>query len=52
MLPMQSIFQIMAGIELPIQAIITKIGIFVVLAIIAIYYEIKLFKNINSGNFA
>jgi hypothetical protein len=51
MLPMQSIFQIMAGINIPIGAIITKIGIFAVLAIIAIYYEVKLFKNMqSSGN--
>jgi hypothetical protein len=45
-LPVQTIFQIMAGINLPIGAIITKIGVFVLLAIIAIYYEIKLFKNV------
>jgi len=42
----QSIFQIIAGIEMPIGAIITKVGIFVVLGVIAIYYEIKLFRNI------
>jgi hypothetical protein len=41
----QTIIPVNAGIALPIGAIITKIGIFVVLAIIAIYYEIKLFKN-------
>jgi hypothetical protein len=54
MLPMQALFQINAGIEMPIQAVITKIGIFVLLAIIAVYYDIKLFKNISvsSGNFA
>jgi hypothetical protein len=46
MLPVQSIFQITAGINLPIGAIITKIGIFVLLAVIAIYYELKLFKNV------
>jgi hypothetical protein len=41
----------MAGIEMPIGAIITKVGIFVLLAIVAIYYQIKLFKNIkSSGN--
>jgi len=49
MVIVQAIFQIMAGINLPIGAIITKIGIFVVLAIISIYYEVKLFKNIQ-GN--
>ena len=46
MLPVQSIFQIKAGINIPIEAMITKIGIFVILAIVAIYYEIKLLKNI------
>jgi hypothetical protein len=45
MLPVQSIFQINAGIELPLGALITKIGIFVLLAVVAIYYEIKFFKN-------
>ena len=49
----QTIIPAKAGIELPIGAIITKVGIFVVLAIIAIYYEIKLFKNMqSSGNVA
>jgi hypothetical protein len=46
MLPTQTIFQINAGINLPLGAIITKVGIFVILALVAIYYEIKLFKNI------
>jgi hypothetical protein len=47
----QTIIPAKAGIELPVGAIITKVGIFVVLAIIAIYYEIKLFINIQgSGN--
>jgi len=45
-LPLQSIFQINAGIIIPIEALITKVGIFVALAIIAIYYNFKLFKNI------
>jgi len=45
----QTIFQNRAGIELPVEAAITKVGIFVLLAIAAIYYEIKLFKNIQSG---
>jgi hypothetical protein len=49
----QTIIPAKAGIELHIGAIITKVGIFVVLAIIAIYYEIKLFKNMqSSGNVA
>ena len=49
MVIIQAVFQIMAGINLPIEAIITKVGIFVVLAIVAVYYEIKLFKNIKSN---
>jgi uncharacterized membrane protein len=49
----QSIFQIIAGIEMPIEAAITKVGIFAVLGIIAIYYQIKLFRNIkDAGKFA
>jgi hypothetical protein len=46
MLPMQALFQIRAGITMPIQAVVTKIGIFVVLAIVAAYYEIRLFRNL------
>jgi hypothetical protein len=42
----QTIIPLRAGIEMPIGAIITKVGIFVILALVAIYYEIKLFKNI------
>jgi hypothetical protein len=44
----QTIFQSVAGIEVPIGAIITKVGIFVLLALVAIYHEIKLFRNIKS----
>jgi hypothetical protein len=43
----QTAYQNRAGIELPGEAAITKVGIFVLLAIVAIYYEIKLFKNIK-----
>jgi len=45
----QTIFQSIAGIEIPIDAKITKTGIFVLLALIAIYYEIKLFRNIKGS---
>ena len=41
----QTIFQRMGGIELPIEVMITKIGIFVILAIFGLYYQIKLFKT-------
>jgi hypothetical protein len=46
MFPVQSLFQISAGVNIPLEALITKVGIFVILAIVAIYYEIKLFKSI------
>ncbi|WP_461246406.1 hypothetical protein [Treponema sp. R6D11] len=49
MVIIQAIFQIRTGINMPIGAIITKIGIFVVLAIIAMFYDVKLLKNIQ-GN--
>ena len=49
MVILQTLFQNRAGIELPIEAAITKVGIFVLLAIAAIYYEIKLFKNIKDS---
>lgn len=47
MVPIQTMFQTHYGIELPIQALITKVGIFIVLAIIALYYDIKLFKAVR-----
>lgn len=46
MLPIQTLFQIAAGIELPIGAIVTKVASFVVLALFALYFDIKLFKSI------
>ena len=49
MVILQTLFQNRAGIEMPIEAAITKVGIFVLLAIVATYYEIKLFKNIKDG---
>jgi hypothetical protein len=51
MVILQTVFQNRAGIEMPVEAAITKVGIFVLLAIVAIYHEVKLVKNIeNSGN--
>ncbi len=47
MLPIQTIFQITAGIELPIGAIVTKVASFVLLALFALYFDIKLFKSIH-----
>ena len=44
MLPVQTIFQILAGIELPIPALITKVFIFIILAVFALYFDRKLRK--------
>jgi hypothetical protein len=49
MVIVQALFQIKSGIDLPIQAIITKVGIFVVLAITAVFYEVRLFRNIKEA---
>ncbi|MGG7163559.1 hypothetical protein [Clostridium ihumii] len=46
MLPIQTLFQTLAGITVPIPALITKLGIFVILAIFASYFNIKFYKNI------
>jgi hypothetical protein len=48
MLPIQTVFQLMAGIELPLPVILTKVCSFVVLAVVALYYNIKFFNNIKS----
>lgn len=39
MLPIQSIFQLFGGISIPFPALITKIFIFVILAVFAVYFE-------------
>ena len=44
MLPVQTIFQMLAGIELPIPTLITKVFIFIILAAFALYFDRKL-KN-------
>ena len=46
-LPMQSVFQINAGITIPLPVLITKIATFCILALISLPLEIKLIKNIN-----
>jgi len=48
MLPVQTVYQMLAGIELPIQAIVSKVGIFVLLAAFAAYFNIRLFKSIEA----
>lgn len=47
MVIIQAVFQIMAGIDLPIGVFITKIGIFVLMALVAIFYNLKLIKNLQ-----
>ncbi len=44
MLPVQTLFQVAAGIAIPLPVLITKIGIFMVLAVFAAYFEIRLMK--------
>lgn len=48
MLPIQTIFQMQAGIEIPLPALITKMGIFCLLALFALLFEVRLIKNIKS----
>ena len=43
-LTLQTVFQILAGIELPIPALITKVFIFIILAAFALYFDRKLRK--------
>jgi hypothetical protein len=47
MLPIQTVFQIKAGIFLPVGVIVTKVSIFTVLAFFAIYFNIKFHRNIK-----
>lgn len=47
-LPMQTVFQLIAGIEIPIPALITKVSIFILLSIFASFFNYKFYKNIDS----
>lgn len=47
MLPIQTVFQINVGIYIPIGAIVTKIATFVVLALFALYFNVKFYRNIK-----
>ena len=47
MLPMQTVFQIAAGIEVPVPVLITKVASFVILALFALYFDICLFRAIK-----
>jgi uncharacterized membrane protein len=46
MLPVQTIFQITAGIPLPLPVLLTKVGSFCALALFAFYFRIKSWKNL------
>ncbi|MBU3192214.1 hypothetical protein K9O30_22495 [Clostridium bowmanii] len=48
MLPIQTVFQVTAGIEIPLAALVTKVASFFVLAFFSLYFNIQLFKNIKS----
>jgi len=43
----QTIFHHIAGVELSLAEMITKIGIFVLLAMFGLFYNIKLYRNLN-----
>ncbi len=47
MLPIQTIFQLMAGISIPFPALVTKVFIFVLLAVFAVYFECHLRGKVN-----
>ena len=42
MLPIQTVFQLLSGISLTIPVIITKVLIFVMLALFAVFFEHKM----------
>ena len=47
MLLVQTLVQISAGIVWPVPVLVSKAGIFVVLATFALYFDIKLYKNLE-----
>lgn len=47
MLPAQTVFQLSSGIKLSTGELVTKMGTFVILALFALYFNIKLFKSIK-----
>lgn len=46
MLPIQTVFQVLAGIDIPAPVLITKVGTFVVLAVFAAAFNFRLMKSI------
>ena len=47
MLPIQTVFQLLAGISMPIPALITKVLIFVVMAVFATYFEHRIKQEVH-----
>ena len=47
MILVATLFQTLGGIETPIPVLITKLGIFIILATFAAYFNIKLYRNIK-----
>lgn len=47
MISVATLFQTLYGIEVPVPALITKLGIFIVLSAFAAYFNIKLYRNIK-----
>jgi hypothetical protein len=47
MISIGTLSQIFGGIEIPVPALITKLGIFIVLAAFATYFDVKLYRNIK-----
>lgn len=45
MLPIQTIFQLMAGIVIPIPVLVIKVGVFMVLALFATHFSLKVLKQ-------
>lgn len=46
-LPIQTVFQLLAGIFIPLPVLIIKVGIFILLAIFALYFKIRLIKQLQ-----
>lgn len=47
MLPIQSLFQALAGIELPLAAVLTKVMSFVLLAAFALLFNIRFYRSVG-----
>lgn len=47
MLVVQSIFQILANVDIPVAAIITKAAIFVLLSLFSVHFNVEFYKNLK-----